>query len=135
RCAPAAAAHPFDVRSLVGHAWSGEPGQGEASMRSTEVIRTAGRAALAAVLLGLITVHASGAQTGAPAQPPINPVTGQAPGAPTGCCCFPKADSPAGTRVCRPNQTEFDCKAQCAELRDGKERSGCTWDKGACPKD
>ena len=104
-------------------------------MKPREIMRAAGCAALAAILMTLLTVQATRAQTGAAGQPPINPVTGQAPGAPTGCCCFPKADSPGGTSVCRPNQTEFDCKAQCAELRDGKARSGCTWNNGDCPKD
>ena len=103
-------------------------------MKPRKIMRAAGRAALAALLMTLITVQASRAQTGAAGQPPINPVTGQAPGAPTGCCCFPKADR-WGTLVCRPNQTEFDCKAQCAELRDWKARSACAWNKGDCPKD
>ena len=103
-------------------------------MKPTTVVRIAARAGLLAALLVLATAQLTSAQGRAPAEPTINPVTGQPPGAPTGCCCFPKADSPSGVLTCRPNQTEFDCKAQCAELRDGREKSGCSWDKGDCPK-
>ena len=104
-------------------------------MKRMTVTRRTGRAALLAAVLALCSAQMTSAQNSASAQPTINPVTGQAPGAPTGCCCFPKADSPPGKLVCRANQTEFDCKAQCAELRDGREKSGCSWDKGDCPKD
>lgn len=66
--------------------------------------------------------------------PTIDPATGEPPGAPTGCCCYPRADSPGGTPLCKPGVTEFDCKAECAELKDGRLPSGCTWKAGDCPK-
>jgi len=70
-----------------------------------------------------------------PMDPKMNPATGQPPGAPTGCCCYPKAD-PVGKHdpLCKPDMTHFDCKAECAELKDGKQKSGCHWKKGACPE-
>jgi hypothetical protein len=46
-----------------------------------------------------------------------------------GCCCFPTgADRPD----CKAGMSEFDCKAQCAQLRDGRLPSGCTWAVGTC---
>jgi hypothetical protein len=66
-------------------------------------------------------------------QPAINPATGQPPGAPTGCCCLPKLHPTANDRFdCKASVTEFDCKAECAELKDGRLPSGCKWDKGPC---
>jgi hypothetical protein len=50
-----------------------------------------------------------------------------------GCCCFPP--SPTGGRGqndCKPGLSEFDCRAECALLRDGRQPSGCTWTVGAC---
>lgn len=95
------------------------------------------RVAAVALLVGTVaTTHLSGAAPASAQQqnPTIDPATGEPPGAPTGCCCFPKADSPgSGTVLCKPALTEFDCKAQCAELRDGRLPSGCRWTKGACP--
>jgi hypothetical protein len=64
--------------------------------------------------------------------PKMNPATGEPPGAPVGCCCIPKLQ--AGEFTCVGNTTEFDCKAQCAELKDGRLPSGCTWKAGDCPK-
>ena len=94
-------------------------------------------AAIAAVLVVVAFAHPrsqAGAQQQEP-MPTINPATGEPPGAPTGCCCFPKSDNPAGPgALCKSNVTEFDCRAECAELRDGRLPSGCTWSKGACPK-
>jgi hypothetical protein len=46
-----------------------------------------------------------------------------------GCCCFPTADDRSD---CKPGMSEFDCKAQCAQLRDGRLPSGCTWAVGTC---
>jgi hypothetical protein len=91
---------------------------------------------LVVIALLLAAPRPSGAQAGGanPHEPPIDPATGEPPGAPTGCCCFPKADSPAGAgQICK-NMTEFDCKAECAELREGRLPSGCRWTTGACPK-
>jgi len=28
--------------------------------------------------------------------------------------------------------TEFDCQAECAMFKDGREPSGCTWAVGTC---
>ncbi len=58
----------------------------------------------------------------------INPKTGEPKGAPTGCCCFPPKDKP----VCKATMTEFDCMAECAELRDGRAPNPCAWNAGAC---
>jgi len=66
-----------------------------------------------------------------PANPPMDPKTGEPPGAPVGCCCLPKLQ--AGAFECVAKTTEFDCKAQCAELKDGRLPSGCKWTVGACP--
>jgi hypothetical protein len=63
--------------------------------------------------------------------PKMNPNTGEPPGAPVGCCCIPKLE--AGAFTCVAKTTEFDCKAQCAELKDGRLPSGCKWTAGACP--
>ncbi len=49
----------------------------------------------------------------------------------TGCCCFPKVP-PAEGFDCRPGLNEFDCRAECAMLKDGREPSGCTWSVGVC---
>lgn len=89
----------------------------------------------AATVLLLAAAHPSDAQMGGvPQDPKLDPATGEPFGAPKGCCCFPTADSdPGGKRICK-SFTEFDCKAECAELRDGRLPSGCTWTKGACPK-
>ncbi|HEV7730686.1 MAG TPA: hypothetical protein VGR62_00925 [Candidatus Binatia bacterium] len=61
-------------------------------------------------------------------QEEINPATGEPRGAPTGCCCFPPKDA----AVCKAAMTEFDCKAECSMLKDGRLPSGCTWATGAC---
>ena len=63
----------------------------------------------------------------------ISPKTGEPPGAPKGCCCFPKLH-PTGTDAfdCKADMTEFDCKAECASFKDGRLPSGCKWAKGAC---
>ena len=65
----------------------------------------------------------------------VNPATGAPVGAPAGCCCFPK-QHPTATETldCKPAIVEFDCKVECAQLRDGREPSKCTWTKGDCPK-
>ncbi len=63
----------------------------------------------------------------------INPATGEPRGAPTGCCCFPP--SKPGVKDpsdCKASFTEFDCKAECSMLKDGRLPSGCTWAAGAC---
>ena len=85
-------------------------------------------ATLAAVLLLAATAG------GQMVNPTINPATGEPPGAPSGCCCYPKAASPGDKPLCKPAVTEFDCKAECAEIKDGRLPSGCTWTKGDCPK-
>jgi len=47
----------------------------------------------------------------------------------SGCCCFPTGgDHPD----CKNGMSEFDCKAQCAQLRVGRLPSGCTWTVGTC---
>lgn len=46
-----------------------------------------------------------------------------------GCCCFPTGEDRS---ECKPGMSEFDCKAQCAQLRDGRLPSGCTWAVGTC---
>jgi hypothetical protein len=58
----------------------------------------------------------------------INPKTGEPKGAPTGCCTFPPKDDP----VAKGDMTEFDCKAECSLLKDGRLPSGCEWNPGAC---
>ncbi len=51
----------------------------------------------------------------------------------SGCCCFPKATPTAKDPVdCKKVMSEFDCKAECSMLRDGREPSGCSWTVGAC---
>jgi hypothetical protein len=90
-----------------------------------------------AVALLLAAAQPARAQTGAGQMPDptINPATGEPFGAPTGCCCFPKADTaPSKTPACKPNSTQFDCKAECADLRDGRLPSSCSWTQGDCPK-
>lgn len=72
----------------------------------------------------------SGGWIAEPCTDVLNPKTGEPRGAATGCCCFPPADG----RVCKADMTDFDCKAECAGLRDGSKPSGCTWAKGACSK-
>lgn len=74
---------------------------------------------------------ADGAGSGTAMDPKMNPKTGEPPGAPAGCCCIPKLE--AGAFTCVAKTTEFDCKAQCAELKDGRLPSGCKWTAGACP--
>jgi hypothetical protein len=65
----------------------------------------------------------------------VNPATGAPAGAPAGCCCFPKQDPTATAALtCKPGMVEFDCTVECAQLRDGREPSKCTWTKGDCPK-
>jgi hypothetical protein len=86
--------------------------------------------ALLIVATALLLTGAAGAQV---VNPTINPATGEPPGAPTGCCCYPKADSPGDKPLCKPGVTEFDCKAECAELKDGRLPSGCEWKAGDCP--
>ena len=52
----------------------------------------------------------------------------------SGCCCFPKLEPTGSDRFdCRKDMSEFDCKAECSMLRDGRDPSGCTWTVGACP--
>ena len=64
-----------------------------------------------------------------------NRATGASVGAPQGCCCFPKLHPTATERFdCKANMVEFDCKAECAQLKDGRDLSGCKWTKGDCPK-
>lgn len=46
-----------------------------------------------------------------------------------GCCCFPTGGDRSD---CKNGMSEFDCKAQCAQLRDGRLPSGCTWAVGTC---
>jgi hypothetical protein len=46
-----------------------------------------------------------------------------------GCCCFPTG---VDRSDCKAGMSEFDCKAQCAQLRDGRLPSGCTWAVGTC---
>ncbi len=76
-------------------------------------------------------VWANGDGSGTAMDPKMNPATGEPPGAPAGCCCIPKLE--AGKFECVAKTTEFDCKAQCAELKDGRLPSGCKWTKGDCP--
>ncbi len=103
-----------------------------AKNRCTKIARFA---AVAATVLLLAAAQPSNAQMGgAPREPKLDPATGEPYGAPSGCCCFPKADSdPDGRRICK-SFTEFDCKAECAGLRDGRLPSGCAWTTGACPQ-
>jgi len=50
-----------------------------------------------------------------------------------GCCCFPKLHPTATERFdCKPNVTEFDCRADCSMFKDGRQPSGCTWAAGGC---
>jgi len=99
---------------------------------STRRIKLLGAVALLLAVVSLGTLAA--AQQKEP-QPTINPATGQPFGAPTGCCCIPKLHPTADDRFdCKASVTEFDCKAECAELKDGRLPSGCTWAKGACPQ-
>ncbi|MDX2170483.1 MAG: hypothetical protein SF182_25650 [Deltaproteobacteria bacterium] len=90
---------------------------------------------LAVGLLGLCVLGAPGAwadDSGTKMDPKMTPATGEPPGAATGCCCLPKLE--VGSFTCVGNTTEFDCKAQCAELKDGRKPSDCTWKAGSCPK-
>ena len=51
-----------------------------------------------------------------------------------GCCCFPKLHPTQSNRFdCKSGMTEFDCRAECAMFKDGREPSGCTWAAGTCP--
>ena len=52
----------------------------------------------------------------------------------TGCCCFPKRNPSDKTADCKASTSEFDCKAECSLLKDGRLPSGCTWTLGACPQ-
>ena len=64
-----------------------------------------------------------------------NRATGAPVGAPKGCCCIPKLHPTANEKVdCKAGMVEFDCKAECAQLKDGRDPSGCTWTKGDCPR-
>lgn len=63
----------------------------------------------------------------------INPMTGEPRGAPTGCCCFPADAAAKQPGACKGSLTEFDCRAECSLLRDGRLPSGCKWTAGACP--
>jgi hypothetical protein len=52
-----------------------------------------------------------------------------------GCCCFPKLKPTESDRFdCKPGMSEFDCKAECSLLKDGRLPSGCTWTLGACQR-
>ncbi|MEO8602586.1 MAG: hypothetical protein ABI629_08425 [bacterium] len=93
-----------------------------------------GRAAAVAALALLLAAPSIADSGKNPMDPKMNPATGEPPDAPTGCCCYPKADPVAGhDPLCKSDVTEFDCKAECAELKDGREKSGCHWTTGACP--
>jgi len=62
-----------------------------------------------------------------------NRATGAPVGAPKGCCCFPKLHPTATEKLdCKTGIVEFDCKAECAQLKDGRDPSGCTWTNGDC---
>lgn len=95
---------------------------------------------VAGVLVGamsLAAVGGAGAQGDAKGHgaAALNPATGEPYGAPAGCCCFPKLEPTAESRFdCKADMTEFDCKAECAQLKDGRLPSGCKWTKGACQK-
>ena len=57
----------------------------------------------------------------------------QPSGGTQGCCCFPKLHPTGNDRFdCKGSMTEFDCRAECAMFKDGREPSGCTWAVGAC---
>ena len=95
-----------------------------------------GRAALAASLVVAVattmswTAAAAAESGGEPAG--ISPKTGEPPGAPKGCCCFPKLHPTATDAFdCKAGMTQFDCKAECASFKDGREPSGCRWSEGA----
>lgn len=62
----------------------------------------------------------------------IDPATGEPRGAPTGCCCIPKAAG--GGQDCKAGATHFVCKAECAMFKDGRKPEDCTWAAGACAK-
>lgn len=91
--------------------------------------------------VALVTAIAAGMTGGAWATDPVwdqepkgvNPATGAPAGAPAGCCCIPKLH-PTATEAfdCKGNVVEFDCKAECAELKDGRQPSGCKWTQGTC---
>jgi hypothetical protein len=91
-------------------------------------------AALAAVALFATAIPAARPGAAADEMPAgIDPATGEPPGAPTGCCCFPKLHPTDTERLdCKPDLTEFDCKAECAQLKDGRLPSGCKWTVGSC---
>jgi len=95
--------------------------------RASQVVAMA---LLSAVLLAAPSALA-GEGSGSAMDPKMNPATGEPAGAPVGCCCIPKLT--AGEFACVAGTTEFDCKAQCAEIKDGRLPSGCTWTTGACP--
>jgi len=48
-----------------------------------------------------------------------------------GCCCFPPPLDKSA-RQCKGAISEFDCRAECSLLRDGRKPSDCTWAVGAC---
>jgi hypothetical protein len=65
----------------------------------------------------------------------INPATGASANAPKGCCCIPKLHpAPPAAFDCKSSMVEFDCKAECAQLKDGRDPSGCKWSAGDCPR-
>jgi len=90
------------------------------------------RSSRIAILVALLAgVSASAAEQRK--EPVISPLTGEAPGAPTGCCCYPKIHPTEKDRYdCKPTVTEFDCKAECSMFKDGRLPSGCKWNPGAC---
>ena len=65
----------------------------------------------------------------------VNPATGGPANAPSGCCCIPKLHPTSSDAFdCRAHTVQFDCTAQCAQLKDGRDPSGCKWTAGDCPK-
>jgi hypothetical protein len=65
----------------------------------------------------------------------VNPATGAPANAPAGCCCIPVLHPTAAKAFdCKASMAQFDCTAECAQLKDGRDPSGCKWTKGECPR-
>jgi len=109
---------------------------------SREVTMTAGRiskwfgvAVVAAMLVTPTTPGACADEVWDQYPKDENRATGAPVGALEGCCCFPKLHPTATDAFdCKAGMVEFDCKAECAQLKEGRAPSGCKWTKGDCPR-
>jgi hypothetical protein len=91
-------------------------------------------AALLAMTIAGTTVRARADEVWDKEPKGINPATGAPANAPKGCCCIPKLHATASDGFDCKGMVAFDCKAECAQLKDGRDPSGCKWTKGDCPR-